>query len=142
MHVGQERPEPLGADELAPHRREVSQVPGHPGLHRADEHFLDPGLALEGAGPAGEGLGRAPVAAGDGQERSLAQRVRQDVRHADSRSAGDRFGEGGVAIVRAPGQDQRDSPAGHGHRRYDSRRREPPHGLVGVGQHLLHPAPA
>ena len=57
LRVGQQGPQPLGAGELAPRRRDITRVQGHAGLAAQTVALLQPGLIQQRARSAGQGPG-------------------------------------------------------------------------------------
>jgi len=121
-------------------------VQGVAGLGRAGQRrhitFLDPGLAQRGARLAGEDLGPVPVAMCHRDQRSFAQRDREDIGRAGCRRDAGRILQGHVAAVEVAGKDPRDALQECGCRIRDALVCEPAGGLVGVGAHLVHSLPA
>ena len=144
--VGQERPQPLGPDQFPARRRDVSPVLGDAGLHRTHQgggvRVLDPGPAQHGARLAGQGLGPAPVAHASSPPATArtaharGHRARPLLRRCRSRPPGRRRRHPGHR--RGPARDLAGAQAPG---RRDVLRREPARGFVGIGAHLLHPAP-
>ena len=144
--VGQLRPQPLSADELPSRSRDIPPVHGCAGLRRADQGcrvaLLDPGLAQRGACLAGKGLGPVPFAACHRHQRAFAQGECEIIGCAGYLPDADRVLEGAVATIEVTAKHARDPLQERGCRRHEALRREPAHGLVCVGAHLLGPPPA
>ena len=92
--------------------------------------------------PFRKGLGPAPLAARNRHQRSFAQRDREIIGRAGLLSDTDRILQGRVAAIKITAKDARDPLCERGYGCHEALRREPTHGLVGVGAHLLGTAPA
>ena len=107
------------------------------------------GVALPGPGPAqngacsfGEDFGPVPLVACHRHQRSLAQRDREIIGRVGFLPDADRILQGQVATIEVTAKDARDPLQKRGGSRHEAPRREPAHGLVGVGAHLFGPPSA
>lgn len=121
-------------------------MPGRASAHGAHQGrrvaVRDTGQPQRAARLPGQDLGPLPLAARDRYQGSLAQRDRGSLAHADALTDARRLLEGRVRVVEIAGKRAHDPLGKRGRRRGDVLHGEPPDGLVRVGAHLLHPAPA
>ena len=142
LRVGEHRAQPLSVKEFLVYRCGIAAVQGDPGLHDADREGFAPGPPQDGARLVGQGLGPVPFAAPHRQQRLLGQRLREGLVRACLLPDAGRNLEGRLAAIEFTAKDTRDSLKGLGRWHRYVLRREPLHGRVGVGAHLLDAVPA